>query len=425
MGVGASSLLHHVQSRDELPLRRETRSQRQLSKPKYPPPPVLLLPRARPPSRLLLLLIFAAAAPLLWWKLRALPFSALLRAPGLPPPPPPYRCSPSERSAQVALLRPDDSRCYSAHYWPALFAAGFGGCRDIVAVNIGANKGYLLAHWLDLLRPTLNITPAGLHERFLAPPLAGLIDPSFTCGNCYDCKLGHVRTRLGGGAPCAAAPARLRAWAIEPVPGNAALLRGGVAAAVAAAAAAGGGANARAVEVHVEEAAIVGAPAPPTVAVEVCAPGGETCGVREEGAAAEGAPTVFADVPAFTLDGWVEARGLASIDVLAIDTEGLDAPVLAGGAALLARGGVRLLLFEYHDKGAWRRATLQGVVEGLEAHGYDCYLLQNKLALRLTGCWDPAFEFKSWSNVMCAHRAEEALAAALAAFAVVPSLQQD
>ena len=135
-------------------------------------------------------------------------------------------------------------------------------------------------------------------------------------------------------------------------------------------------------------------------------------------------PARYECLNASTLDAWVEARGLGArpIDVLAIDTEGLDAPVLAGGGALLARGGVRLLVFEYHNFRAWRETELRSVVAALDAHGYDCFLLQKKLALRLTGCWAPEFEFRAWSNVMCAYRAEEALLAALASFAVVPEV---
>ena len=331
--------------------------------------------------------------------LRAAP-QAVLREPPLA-----YACSAVERAAQVKAMRPDESSCYGAAFWPALFAAGLA-CRDVVAVSVGANKGYLLAHWADLLRPELNVTPASLYARFLAPPLRELIDFDVICGNCRDCDTAHVHTRVG---PCAGTPGALQLWAVEPVPGNVALLRGGLAAAVT---------EARGVraEVRVEQVALVGAPAPRTVAVEACSPGRETCGVVEEGAPAGGGGTAV-EVPAYTLDGWAAAHGVRTIDVLAIDTEGLDAPVLAGGATLLARGGVRLLLFEYHDKRAWREATLQGVVAALDIYGFDCYLLQKKLALRLTGCWDPAFEFKSWSNVMCARRAEEALAAALAAFA--------
>ena len=31
---------------------------------------------------------------------------------------------------------------------------------------------------------------------------------------------------------------------------------------------------------------------------------------------------------------------------------------------------------------------------------YVCYF-ENNTQLRLTGCWDPRFEFKDWGNVVC------------------------
>ena len=330
-----------------------------------------------------------------------------------------YRCTPGERAAQVAQLRPEHSNCPSAHYWPAVFSAALA-CRDLVVVDVGANKGYLLAHWADLFRPALGVTPALLHTFFIVPPLAGIIDPAVACGACNDCFVGHLRTRSHN-TTCAPPPARphsLHMWALEPVPGNVALLEGGVVRAVAEGAAAAGDAH---VAVHVEQVAMVGDPAMRTVAVGVCPPGREVCGVKGSDGVA-GGPGAYnvesVNVSASTLDAWVEARGLAGqpIDVLAIDTEGFDAPVIAGGAALFSRGGVRLLLFEYHNFRAWSKVELRVVVEALDGHGYDCFLLQKKLVLRLTGCWEPAFEFKQWSNVMCAYRAEEALLTALSAF---------
>ena len=32
---------------------------------------------------------------------------------------------------------------------------------------------------------------------------------------------------------------------------------------------------------------------------------------------------------------------------------------------------------------------------------YVCFL-EHKTMFRLTGCWDPAFEIREWSNVACA-----------------------
>jgi hypothetical protein len=73
-----------------------------------------------------------------------------------------------------------------------------------------------------------------------------------------------------------------------------------------------------------------------------------------------------------------------------------------------------------HNFRAWAQIQLKDVVSLLDSFGFDCYLLQQKLALRITGCWDPAFEFHYWSNVMCVLREEEAMSAALAGFSDLP-----
>ena len=60
---------------------------------------------------------------------------------------------------------------------------------------------------------------------------------------------------------------------------------------------------------------------------------------------------------------------------------------------------------------AWKTRSLEGVVETLNGYGYDCYLAQHFMLLQLTGCWDAAYEFKDWSNVLCVPRDNTALLA--------------
>ena len=249
---------------------------------------------------------------------------------------------------------------------------------------------------------------------------------------------GHAPGGAGAGAPpLAAANFSLRLVAIEPVPANVRILREGLLAHVEAAARAARDAR---VALRVEAFAVVGAEGVDAVQFGVCPPGHEVCGVKREGVPGEGGggPGAYevgtVSVAAATLDAWAAREGLLGggaagaegggvIDVLAVDTEGLDALVLAGGARLLAQRRVRLLLFEYHNFRAWATTLLEDVVRSLDGHGFDCYLLQQRLALRLTGCWHAAFEFHYWSNVACVLRSEEALAAALAAFANIPLIE--
>jgi hypothetical protein len=58
---------------------------------------------------------------------------------------------------------------------------------------------------------------------------------------------------------------------------------------------------------------------------------------------------------------------------------------------------------------AWKTRSLEDVVQTLNGYGYDCYLAQHHILLQLTGCWDAAYEFKDWSNVICVPRSNTAL----------------
>ena len=85
-----------------------------------------------------------------------------------------------------------------------------------------------------------------------------------------------------------------------------------------------------------------------------------------------------------------------------------------GGSQNNSGTRVRVLVFEYGS--LWQNRTLKGEVEALDAWGYDCYLLQQLLVVRLTGCWVPAMEGRYWSNALCVLRSEHALHAAVEAF---------
>jgi hypothetical protein len=125
------------------------------------------------------------------------------------------------------------------------------------------------------------------------------------------------------------------------------------------------------------------------------------------------------EVPAVTIDTLAERAGItAAIDVLAIDTEGMDPEVLDGALATLTAGGIKVLEFEYHGIRAWRERSLEGVVLHLAGLGYDCFLAQKSTLVRLTGCWLAEYETKAWSNVICVLRAHEGLRAVAHAYAV-------
>lgn len=351
----------------------------------------------------------AAAAPLL----------AASAAAAAPPPaaalaPPAYSCSAAEAAAQVEGLNPSDSSCPSDVY--GALHAPLACAESLTLVDVGANKGLVLASWIALFNPGAGVDAAAASARFVAafPAMEG---GDVACGACGDCSKPPPKRRVGEG-PCVggsgAAGPRLSLHALEPAPANAALIDAGVGALAAAAG----------VQFSLHRVAAVGDASLTSVRFGDCPPGREVCGVHTPEAGA-GGPGVYdppiVDVPAVTLDAWVATARLEALDILAIDTEGLDALVLQGargvlnGSALPRR--VKIVQFEYHSFRAWQYNSLEDVVNTLDSSGYDCYLLMQRKVLRLTRCWHPALEFHYWSNVMCALRAEVALNAALTALA--------
>ncbi|KAG2450962.1 hypothetical protein HYH02_004234 [Chlamydomonas schloesseri] len=109
------------------------------------------------------------------------------------------------------------------------------------------------------------------------------------------------------------------------------------------------------------------------------------------------------DVNVTTVDAYVRERGIDGIDILKIDTEGFDPSVLAGAYHTLLRHKAEVLSFEYHHYWSRSGASLPQCLGYLDQLGYDCYFDGPKLH-RLTGCWEPGFEIKDWSNVVCAVR---------------------
>jgi hypothetical protein len=94
------------------------------------------------------------------------------------------------------------------------------------------------------------------------------------------------------------------------------------------------------------------------------------------------------------------------VDILMIDTEGYDYLVVQGARQLLQSRNVRILIFEYHQSGVWRSYQLEDLKNQLFSYGYDCYYQGQGRLWKLTGkhCWSGKYEFHNWSNVMCVRR---------------------
>lgn len=104
---------------------------------------------------------------------------------------------------------------------------------------------------------------------------------------------------------------------------------------------------------------------------------------------------------------------------LSVDAEGNDALVLRGARDALSSGGVKYLEFEHQRYRAWSTLLLEDTIKDLDGLGYECFWALDKGKLiRITRCWHPSWTHKhSWSNVVCARRADSCWISTLRRFA--------
>jgi hypothetical protein len=91
---------------------------------------------------------------------------------------------------------------------------------------------------------------------------------------------------------------------------------------------------------------------------------------------------------------------------------GHDPIVLDGAKRSLRNGRISVVEFEHNVHGQWMMHTIKDTVSKLDEYGYDCYYLTVwKALVKMTGCWDPVFEPKDWTNCICVDRRKTDLAA--------------
>lgn len=336
--------------------------------------------------------------------------------------PGPFVCTAEDVARQVPLISAQSSKCPGHMPYHRLISAGLA-CRPLVIVNIGANKGYSLATYANLFAPELAITPSAIYGRIMGKygdaENGGTVN--HPCGACNDCREDHITPRSSrtcvrsGGTIFPATDVPVEIHGFEPIASNIEIIETGLMALYKEATSISGGGQTKLI---VHRAAVVGDSKIEVVPFGMCPPGLERCGV--EAAGTTGGITTWnhdqvriEDVKATTVDDMHTKFGIPmDIDLLAIDTEGLDPEVLDGAAGLLASHRISIVEFEYHNQRAWKTRTLESVVEKLGGFGYDCFMMHSGYFLQLTNCWTPAFEFKDWANVMCVSRRNTALLAA-------------
>lgn len=71
-----------------------------------------------------------------------------------------------------------------------------------------------------------------------------------------------------------------------------------------------------------------------------------------------------------TVDGFIRQRGIESVGMMKVDTEGFDLEVLKGAESSLARGAIELVQFEYNWRWLLNKASLREVFALIEAKPY-------------------------------------------------------
>lgn len=122
------------------------------------------------------------------------------------------------------------------------------------------------------------------------------------------------------------------------------------------------------------------------------------------------------NVPRQTVDRLVSSMKLPAVDVLTIDTGGVEPAILRGAHSVLSQ--VRYLEFEVRRNSKtseWAQYPLKQTVQQLKDAGLECYWASKagKL-LQITDCWQDVFDlynhpyhWASWANVACVRKGDE------------------
>lgn len=262
---------------------------------------------------------------------------------------------------------------------PLLAAGANGG--ELVMLNVGANKGFNLAEWMQ------RYTAADVSNKKWHQLMMKRADPPCALQCCGVCLVCH-RTRMKQ-----TASARLQLHAFELQPSNERLLRQLVAL---------GGAP---VEVH---GAAVSNASGVVYTHDAGAPGYESVSALRA-PRGRGRRAIVRNVT--TIDDFMRTRGIERVALVSIDTEGWDAFVMRGMSRALERKAVDLFEFEYTR--AWKphlgEHALAGHLRWLDQVGYTCFWQGNRgaLAQANAGCWreeDHSRISHRWSNLVCTHR---------------------
>lgn len=311
------------------------------------------------------------------------------------------------------------SGCPSSR-WQAIIAPSLKRDDEMIFVNAGANKGFNCVDFLQRYHPRSNsFTPpsasAWLDELVRFRP--GL---NSACGVCKACKAkdhGSTTSAAVASRKQHQAAARrvggrvVRVFALEMLPANVEILRHQF--------------ETFRIPGEVIHAAVTQHSSHALVRSASEDVGKEDISIRARSSSASSSSSAAAasqQINTTTIDALASRRAIRHIDLLSIDVEGWDALVIEGARGLLKSKRVSVLEFEYHGVGMWsahRRGhrNLKTTVATLYGYGYRCFWQASSahngtlIPMNGPGEWCDGYEFRSWSNVVCA--AQEGILASM------------
>lgn len=309
---------------------------------------------------------------------------------------PPFRCEPAALREKLAktfkTLRYDGSNC-PREDWFALMAQA-DAHRPKLFVNIGVNKGYNIAIWMNIFTPANHVDT---HTWKKLLPCEG--DDYKCCGACFECKQKTYTPPAGN-----AVPSQLTILAVDLNDHNLQQINTNFQKLAPDMADHG-------VSIYTLHAAVSDKSG--TVTIPDCIYGDEICSLRNTSyghskykqvsmLTVDEIMSAFFHAAGRSVHGYGDRNYHPLIDILLIDTEGHDPLALAGSKQLFKSKKVRCVIFEYHAVGHWESTQLQTVLQDLEAADFECYFQgQGRLWKITDGCWHANYEFHDWSNVMC------------------------
>ena len=264
-----------------------------------------------------------------------------------------------------------------------------------VLIAVGANKGYPLVDFFRRHAAVEGLDHRAWHAALQQAPLQKESD---LCGPCRDCDA--LPPKVGGGG-------RARAYALEVLPSNVALMRHA--------------ARHFNLSARVFHVAVAGPNETEYLGVDPNQAGFEVGAAMLQRDSGWTRRTV--KVRSVTVDGFMREQEISHAHYVAVDAEGWDALVIEGMDEALEHKRVDILTFEYHGLGFWnddpaenfgQGKTLAATLRRLQAFGYACFWQgeDDTLPPASPPCWRADFEFRGWSNLVCTHRVDYARALA-------------